>query len=267
MNPKVSVLMGIYNCADTLENAVNSIINQTYTNWELILCDDGSKDNTYEVAKRLKERESRIILLKNKENLGLNKTLNNCLKVATGNYIARMDGDDDCLPQRFEKQVDFLETHPDFDITSSTMIMFDDSGEWGRTTTVEYPTAENVVVGSPICHAGVMLRKSCIDAVGGYTEDKRMLRVEDVNLWIKLYANGSRCYNFQEPFYRMRNDSNAFSRRKYIYRINSAYVRLKGCKTLNLSIKYYILALNPLICGLVPARLRQFIRKYQNSRN
>ena len=111
--------MGIYNCAGTLPQAVAAIQNQTYSNWELILCDDGSTDNTYGVAQHLAETDSRIILLRNAHNLGLNQTLNNCLAAATGSYIARMDGDDDCLPDRFEKQVALLETHPEFQITSS----------------------------------------------------------------------------------------------------------------------------------------------------
>ena len=71
-------------------------------------------------------------------------------------------------------------------------------------------------------------------AVGGYTEDPRMLRVEDVNLWIKLYGAGYRCCNIQEPLYRMRNDQNALNRRKYVYRINSTYVRMQGCRLLKL---------------------------------
>lgn len=266
MKPEISALMGIYHCAGTLEQAVRSIQNQTYTNWELILCDDGSKDDTYAVAQRLAAEDKRIVLLKNAENLGLNKTLNNCLAVAQGEYIARMDGDDDCLPERFEKQLAFLKSHPEFDIVSSPMILFDEKGEWGRTTAVESPRPEDVVVGSPICHAPVMLRKAAMDAVGGYTVDKHMLRVEDVNLWIKLYAHGSRCYNFQEPLYRMRNDQDALNRRKYIYRINSVYVRLKGCKMLHLPAKYYLLATNPMIAGLVPARVRQLIRRKQGKR-
>lgn len=94
MRPKISVLMGIFNCASTLEQAVLAIQNQTYDNWELILCDDGSSDNTYEVAQALAAKDSRIVLLRNVKNLGLNQTLNNCLVVATGDYIARMDGDD-----------------------------------------------------------------------------------------------------------------------------------------------------------------------------
>ena len=97
--------MGIYNCADTLKQAVESIQAQTCTDWELILCDDGSADHTYEVAQMLAKAEERIIVLKNEKNLGLNYTLNHCLERASGKYIARMDGDDDCLPERFAKQL------------------------------------------------------------------------------------------------------------------------------------------------------------------
>ena len=264
MVKKISVLMGIYNCASTLEQAVASIQSQTFTNWELILCDDGSSDNTYQVAQALAAKDSRIVLLCNPQNLGLNQTLNNCLAAATGDYIARMDGDDDCVPERFEKQLDLLEHHPEFQITSCPMKLFDENGEWGQTTVPEYPTPEDVVNGTPIIHVAVMLRKECIDAVGGYTVDKRMLRVEDVNLWIKLYAAGYRCHNIQEPLYRMRNDQNALNRRKYIYRVNSVYVRLLGCKMLHLGLKSYLGAVRPMINGLVPAKVRQFIRKKQH---
>lgn len=255
--------MGIYNCSSTMEQAVASVQNQTYTNWELILCDDGSSDNTYEVAQALAAKDSRIVLLRNDKNLGLNATLNRCLAAATGEYIARMDGDDDCVPERFERQLDLLEHHPEFQITSCPMKLFDETGEWGQTTVPEYPSPEDVVSGTPISHAAVMLRKECMDAVGGYTVNKRMLRVEDVNLWIKLYAAGYRCHNIQEPLYRMRNDQNALNRRKYIYRVNSTYVRLQGCKLLRLGLKSYLKAFIPMINGLVPARLRQAIRKNQ----
>ena len=263
MPPKISVLMGIYNCTDTLAQAVASIQNQTYTNWELILCDDGSADHTYEVAQSLARNDSRIVLLKNEKNLGLNATLNRCLGVATGEYVARMDGDDDCVPERFEKQIAFLESHPEFQIVSSSMILFDENGEWGLATSPEYPQPEDTVGGTAFCHAAVMLKKNCMDRVGGYTEDRLMLRVEDVNLWIKLYAAGYRGYNIQEPLYRMRNDQNALNRRKYIYRVNSVYVRLQGCQMMKLGPKCYLKACIPMINGLVPAKLRQLIRRKQ----
>ena len=255
--------MGIYNCSDTLREAVESIQNQTYQNFEIIMCDDGSTDDTYIVARAIADKDERVILLRNEHNLGLNQTLNKCLSVATGYYIARMDGDDLSLPDRFEKQVRLLESENDYQITSSPMILFDETGDWGKTTLLEFPTPADVVEGTAICHGAVMLRKECIDAVGGYTVDKRMLRVEDVNLWIKLYTAGYRCHNIQEPLYKMRNDQNALNRRKYIYRINSVYVRLMGCRMLRLGAKSYVKACIPMVNGIVPARLRQAVRKIQ----
>lgn len=261
MTDKISVLMGVYNCSSTLEKAIKSIQKQTYTNWELIVCDDGSTDDTFAIANKLASTDKRIKIIKNEKNCGLNKTLNNCLKLATGEFIARMDGDDESIPYRFQKQIDFLKNYPEFKIVSSTMILFDENGDWGLVKKKEFPQPEDVVINSAICHAPVMMRKECIDDVQGYTEDTRMIRVEDVNLWIKLYAKGYRCYNIQEPLYRMCNDKNAFNRRKYKYRINSTYVRLSGCKLLHLKPKYYFLSFKPMIIGLVPGKIRRIIRK------
>ena len=260
---KISVLMGVYNCEDTLESAIRSIQDQTYDNWELIICDDGSTDNSLQVVRKMAEADSRIIVLENGTNQGLNYTLNHCLEHATGELVARMDGDDLSLPQRFEKEAGFLEENKEYAIVSCPMIFFDDHGEWGRGSAKEFPTAEDVVSGVPICHAPVMMWKECMDKVGGYTVDQRMLRVEDVNLWIKLYAEGYKCYNLQEPLYCMRNDQNALNRRKYKYRVNSTYVRLKGCKQLGLGAKYYVKSFKPMLNGLVPASLRAKIRHRQ----
>ena len=127
---KISVIMGIYNCQDTLSEAIEAILNQTLDNWELIMCDDGSTDNTYLVAREYAKKDSRIHLIRNKVNRGLNITLNRCLSKASGEYIARMDGDDICTPDRFEKQVDYLDRHLETTVVSSWMTLFDSSGEW-----------------------------------------------------------------------------------------------------------------------------------------
>ena len=119
-NEKISVIMAIYNCAEYLPDAIESILNQTYTDWELILCDDASIDNTYEVAKKYRDNyPDKIILIRNKENRKLSYSLNKCLKHATGKYVARMDGDDKCLPERFERQVAYLKAHPEYEETTS----------------------------------------------------------------------------------------------------------------------------------------------------
>ena len=261
MSIKVSIIMGIYNCENTLEEAVYSIINQTYTNWELIMCDDGSTDGTLRIAKKLSNKDSRIIIINNQNNVGLNKTLNRCLSVASGYYIARMDGDDISVSTRLMEEVEFLESNKKYDIVSSNMVLFDEYGDWGVTKNKEYPTKEDVVCGSPICHAPVMMKKECYDEVGGYTEDNHMLRVEDVNLWIKLYLKGYKCYNIQKPLYKMRNDKNALNRRKFKYRINSTYVRLQGCYQMKLSLVCYIKCFMPILIGLVPAKLRFWIKR------
>lgn len=261
MNSKISIIMGVYNCEDTLSDSINSIINQSYTNWELIICDDGSTDTTFSVAKKLADADNRITLIKNDKNMGLNYTLNNCLKHASGEFIARQDGDDISLPDRLEKQLNFLINNHDYQIVSTSMIFFDENGDWGKSSVIEQPTKKDVVTGSPICHAPVMMYKYCIDAVDGYTVDKKMLRVEDVNLWIKLYAKGYKCFNLAEPLYKMRNDENALNRRKYKYRINSTYTRLLGCKLLHLGIDSYILSFRPMIIGLIPSKIRKAIKR------
>lgn len=258
--------MGIYNCESTIRETVNSIMTQSYQNWELIMCDDGSSDSTYEIASKLTENDNRLLLLQNKKNHGLGYSLNRCLRHASGDYVARMDGDDICTSDRFEKQVLYLDSHPSIAIVSSWMTLFDEGGEWGIAKTPEYPSSEEIVSGNPIFHAPAMIRKKALADVNGYTVDSRMLRVEDVNLWIKLYARGYRAYNIQKPLYCMRNDKDALNRRKYRYRINSTYVRLIGCRKLHLRPIYYIKAFKPMINGLVPAQIRRIIRGWQNTR-
>ena len=266
-SPKVSVLMGVYNCGCTVMDAIRSIQAQTYSNWELIMCDDGSTDDTLEVIEKEALLDSRLVILKNYKNQGLNITLNKCLNMASGEYVARMDGDDLCRADRFEKQVSYLENHPEIHIVSSWMSLFDENGEWGIQKTPEYPTKEQVVTRTPIHHAPVMIRIECLREVKGYTEDIHKLRVEDVDLWIKLYTKGYRCYNIQVPLYAMRNDKNALNRRKFRYRINSTRTRLEGCKVMNLGMGCYIHSFRPIINGLIPARIRnrlkRIMRKYK----
>lgn len=256
MKPNISVLMGIYNCVDTLSEAIDSILAQTCTGWELILCDDGSADGTYEVAHRYQQLyPEQIVLLKNDKNLGLNQTLNRCLEHARGQYIARMDGDDLSLPGRFEKELSFLEEHPDFDIVSCPMVYFDEHGDWGQGSAVELPQPRDFIHGTPFCHAPCMVRTDAIRSVGGYSTDRRTLRAEDYDLWFRMYENGSRGCNLQQPLYKMRDDMDAYHRRKFRYCLNEAYVRFTGYRHLRLSLNAYPYVLRPILVGLLPKRL------------
>ena len=118
--------MGMYNCEDTLTEAIDSILNQTFDDWELILCDDGSSDATLQVASLYSKKYEKIKIYRNDRNMGLNYTLNKCLQYAQGLYIARMDSDDISLPDRFEKEVNFLDNNNEYAIVSTRMIYFDE---------------------------------------------------------------------------------------------------------------------------------------------
>ena len=258
----ISVIMGIYNCEPTLAEAIESIICQTYTDWELIMCDDGSQDRTLEIALDYMERyPGKIVVLRNETNLGLNATLNKCLQVAKGKYIARMDGDDICSPDRFQKEVDVLEYESDISIVSTDMNSFDESGVWGRISHPEYPKKIDFLAGTPFCHAPCMVRKEAYDDVDGYSVDTKLLRVEDYHLWFKMYKAGYRGKNIHETLYSMRDDQNAYNRRKFKYRINEAYVKYLAVKELKLPIYGYVYVLRPLIVGLLPQFLYDKLHK------
>lgn len=258
--PSISVIMGIYNCEETLAHAIESIINQTYTDWELIMCDDGSTDNTYHIAKEYSEKYSNIILIQNEFNRGLNYTLNHCLKYAKGKYIARQDGDDLSVPYRFERQIEILE-NTDYGIVSSAMIYFDEQGDWGQGNPKEIPTKVDFISGSPICHAPCMVRKEIFDEVNGYSESKYLLRVEDYHLWFKIYSKGYKAYNIKEPLYKMFDGRDAYNRRKFKYRINEMYVKFIGFRMLEMPINYYPYVLRPIIVGLLPKAIYMRLHK------
>lgn len=250
---KISILMGIYNCENTLREAIDSIIAQTYSNWHFIICDDGSKDASWEIAKEYAENDpERFLVIKNGKNLGLNATLNKCLALADGDYIARMDGDDISVPERFEKEVDVLNNHPEYDLVSSHMITFDESGEWGCITTLEKPQKRDFPTHVPMfCHAPCMIRKEAFLDVDGYTEDTRLLRVEDYHLWYKFYAKGYVGYNIQEPLYKMRDDRNALHRRTVSARMNGIYATFLGYKMLELPVWMYVYAVKNAMIELI----------------
>lgn len=259
--PKISVLMGIYNCAPTLQEALDSLYAQTCQDFEIILCNDGSKDNTYELAIENQKKHPNIVLLNNPHNMGLNQTLNNCLAVAKGEYIARMDGDDLCMPDRFETELRFLEGHPEYAIVSSPMEYFDEQGTFMTGKGKGEIKPADFKKGSPICHAPCMVRKEAYDKVGGYSVSPKLLRVEDYNLWFKMYAAGYKAYMLEKPYYRMRDDRNAKNRRKWSGRKNEYYVMSTGFKALGLPWYYQLYALRPLIIGMLPGWLYDYLHK------
>lgn len=259
---RISVIMGIYNCASTLIEALDSLYAQTYQNFKIILCDDGSTDNTYQIASEYAKTRDNILLIRNEYNRGLNYTLNHCLEYVDTEYVARMDGDDISLPTRFEKEISFLDSHPEYAIVSCPMIHFDENGDYkiGITRSIS-PKKEDFVKSTPFCHAPCMVRTIAYKKVGGYSISKRLLRVEDYHLWFKMYAAGYRGYNLSEPLYRMRDDRNAMNRRTFSNRLNETYVKHIGYKMLQLPFYYQFFAVKPILIGLLPKPIYNYLRR------
>lgn len=261
MEYRVSIIMGIYNCENTLDEAIQSLLDQTNQQWKLIMCDDGSKDNTYKKAKSYAEQYENIILIQNDKNMGLNYTLNHCLEYVDTEYVARMDADDISLPTRLEKEINFLDNHQEYAIVSTPMIYFDENGDFRTGKGNGEAIKSDFIKETPFCHAPCMVRSEAYRKVKGYTIAEKLLRVEDYHLWYKMYLNGYRGYNLKEPLYKMRDDRNAKNRRKYKYRINEAYVKYLIVRDFNLSKINYIRVLKPLIVGLLPTFLYDFLHK------
>lgn len=259
---RISVLMGIYNCATYLQEALDSLYAQTYQDFKIILCDDGSKDDTYAIAERNAAEHSNIVLVRNQKNMGLNYTLNHCLEYADTEYCARMDGDDISLPTRFEKEIAFLDAHPESAVVSVPMIYFDENGDFRTGHGRGEVKAQDFINGTPVCHAPCMARTAVIKSVGGYSVDDRLLRVEDYHLWFKVFSAGHKLYMMDEPLYKMRDDRNAGARRTWKNRRNEAYVKHIGYKMIGLPWWTQIYTLVPIIKYLMP----KFAYQYFHSR-
>ncbi len=256
MNPKVSVIMGIYNCEKTLADAIESVLAQTYTDWELIMCDDGSKDHTYQIAESYRQKyPNQIILLKNKVNKRLAATLNRCLRAAKGEYIARMDADDQNLPERFAKEVAYLDSHPDVSCVGTNVIIFDDEGDHNVRLYTEHPTRRSFVHMSPFAHPTIMMRKKAYDALGGYVSSKDTLRAEDLDLWFRFFEKGYKGYVIQEPLFRYRESVEDYKKRSLRAAIGITNIYLKGFKRLHYPASAYPYAFKPVIGAMIPKRL------------
>lgn len=183
---RVSVIMSVYNGADYLDQAVESILAQTYAGFEFIIIDDASSDATPQVLCKYGDR--RIIRLRNQSNLGLARSLNRGLAVARGQYIARQDADDTSLPQRLAMQVAYLESQPRNGLVGTTASWIDADGKelqvW-CTPTRNHLLQEDLLRYCPIMHGSVMMRRAALAEVGGqYTEAFRT--GQDYDLWLRM---------------------------------------------------------------------------------
>lgn len=182
--PLVSVVMSVYNGASYLKDAIESILNQSYSHFEFLIINDGSTDHSLEIIRSFSDK--RIKLIDNGVNKGLIYSLNKGFDEAKGKYIARMDADDISLPQRFEKQVTYLERHSHVGVVGSDYICF--TKDYSKYILAIHNSAEIktfLLFGATVCHPTLMLRKNVIDQFHfHYSENAK--HVEDFDLWTRM---------------------------------------------------------------------------------
>ena len=186
--PTVSVIMPVYNAERYVAEAVESILAQTFTDFEFLIVDDGSTDGSRKILERYAAQDPRIHL-KSRPNTGLVIALNEMLSDARGEFIARMDADDVSLPERFEKQLEFLSEHPKVVAVGTAQVWIDPVGlplrenvpprEHAEIERIQFETAE-----ACLCHPSAMLRRSAVQAAGNY--DESLFGAEDLDLWFRL---------------------------------------------------------------------------------
>lgn len=196
---RVSVLMPVYNCERYLRDAIESVLKQTYEDFEFVIVDDGSTDRTPAVLQAYADSDRRIRVLA-RPNTGIVGALNNGLALCRGEYIARMDGDDIALPQRFDRQVRYLDAHSECVAVGSASLRIDSDGD--PISVLSVPSEHEAIdlqnisgARGGITHPTAMIRRSAIGQLGGYREE--YLWSEDLDLFLRL-AEVGRLANLQE---------------------------------------------------------------------
>ncbi|MBC7429403.1 MAG: glycosyltransferase [Bacteriovorax sp.] len=205
VQPLVSFVIPSYNSGKFLRQTLESCLNQTYPNLEILVINDGSTDNTDEILEEYKNIKN-LHHIKNEKNEGIIYTLNRGMKLARGEFIARMDGDDICLPDRVQAQVDFLRSHPDIDVLGTDIMIIDqDNKRMGKPREVLASEAEvewSMISSCPVFHPTVMLRKNLLtqepfSEAAYFVSDKI---AEDLGLWGRVLLAGKKIAVLNKPF-------------------------------------------------------------------
>lgn len=260
--PNISVIMSVLNGEEYMDRGIQSIINQTYTDWEFIICDDGSTDNTWNILQEYAKKDKRIIPIRNEKNYGLAYSLNKCIQKSKCEILARQDADDESLLNRFELQYSYIIEHPEFAIVGTSWNNISDDGCW-KTMPIKYPEIKDLLWDGGFMHPSWMMRKSMLKKVDYYTVSDNTIRDQDYHLVLKLYGAGMKMCNMQAVLYNYTNNSGTFARTKNWKRVKGLmWIRFDGFRQNKLPIWCYVYVLKPLVKNLLPTFLtkRYYLR-------
>lgn len=247
--PQITVLMSVYNAEEYLERSIQSILDQSFRDFEFLIINDGSTDKSYEILKQFIAKDGRIILI-DQGNIGLTKSLNKGLHLARTEWIARQDADDFSHPERLQKQYDYLLANPDVKLLGSNSIdKYKDghTSEWGHYDSEQLQKI--TYFKTPFPHSTAIFHKQTAIDLGGYDENLRT--AQDMDLWIK-FLKTSRIEMLKTPLITRTVDDNSISGRKKFQQFKNALsIRLKHspnrkCKMIYHSLRSLFIANLPL---------------------
>lgn len=254
--PKISVIMSVKNGEKTLKKSVESIISQTFTDWEFIICDDGSTDNTLSILKEYQSKDKRIIVLHNETSKGSACGRNACINIARASILALQDADDESLPNRFEVQYEYITQHPEYAIVGTNWFNVDSAGNSTECKVKELPTALDQVNRGLFMHPTFMMRKNDVERVGFYTENKYTIRSQDYHMVMKVLSEGMHLYNLQIPLYKYTVDDGTMNRSLNWNRVKGLmWVKFDSLKRNKLPLWTYIYVLKPVLVNILPRNL------------
>lgn len=263
--PLISVIMGVRyrrDSLDLLERSVVSILNQSCVNFEFLICDGGSTRAASELLNRFAEEDSRIRLVREAGgSTNLAHKLNACLRCARGEFIARMDDDDCSWPERFERQINYLNTYSDIAFVGCNVHLIRDGGAVGARIFPERPVVRDFYMTQPFIHPALMFRKEALLAIRGYSEGKHQVLCEDYDLLLRLYATGYRGANLQESLLDYTVPVTAKGNRKMNHRWNEVVTRWRRFRQLHLLPGALPYVVKPLAVGLLPESLLAKMKK------
>lgn len=254
---EVSVVMAEYNTKkEYLYIAIESILNQTFKNFEFIIVDDCGKNNLNEIVQKYDDKRIRIV--KNDRNRGLVYSLNHGIRESKGKYIVRMDTDDIADEKRIEKIYDYIKVHPEYAVVSSKVVEFSEEQKLGILGKEGEKSRKDIMHGNILIHPSVIMRKDAIEKVGYYKEYNR---AEDFVLWCELLLAGYRLYTMDEVLLKYRVNLEDYNKRKLKHRKGEIRARLEYYPRLGANVNDYLYIIKSIISGIMPIWFVHFYRK------
>lgn len=254
-NCLISVIMGVY--ADDskihlLGRAVDSILKQTWKNIELVIEDSGSSVGIHSILDQIAQTDDRLILIREAKKVSLSFKLNQCIKYAKGNWIARMDDDDFSVAERLAYQLEYLIAHQEIAFVGCNVNLCRRGQRVGQWIFPEFPEVRDFYIKQPFVHPTILFHKEVLLAINGYSESNRCVLCEDYDLLLRLYAAGYCGANLQETLLDYTIPDTAKGNRKMRHRWNEAITRYYRFKELHIMPEAWPYVIKPVAVGMLP---------------